>query len=165
MSFLYGFRFLMPNNISLGIFQKQIEGVILMNKILDKIGICVSGLCLVHCLITPLVLVLFPSFKLAFSDHESFHEIFGVIVVSSVLMAVYPQCRKHGHKDIIAWAIIGVLFILSGIFLGHEFGEVIEHVLTITGSLFLIVAHIKNMKVRHGRCESKSSCKSEHYHA
>lgn len=136
-----------------------------MNKILDKIGICVSGLCLVHCLLTPFVLVLFPSFKLAFFNHELFHQIFGVIVVSSVLIAVYPQCRKHGHKDIIAWAIGGVALILAGIFLGHEFGEEIEHGLTILGSIFLITAHIKNMKVRHGKCETKSTCESGHSHA
>ena len=155
----------MPNNISSGILHKQKEGIIEMNKILDKIGICVSGLCLVHCLMTPLVLVLFPSFKIAFFDNEAFHQIFALIVVSSVLMAVYPQCTKHGHKDIITWAISGVLLILTGIFLGHDFGEVIEHILTILGSIFLIIAHSKNMKVRHGRCESKSICKSEHSHA
>jgi hypothetical protein len=136
-----------------------------MNKILDKIGICVSGLCLIHCLITPFFLILFPSIKLAFFHHEAFHQIFGVVVVSSVLMAVYPQCKKHGHKDIIAWAIAGVLFIMAGIFLGHDLGEEIEHGLTIFGSILLIVAHIKNMKVRHGKCESKSSCDNEHSHA
>jgi hypothetical protein len=140
-------------------------GVFFMNKILDKLGICVSGLCLIHCLITPFILVLFPSFKLAFFGHEAFHQIFGVIVVSSVLMAVYPQCRKHGHKDIIGWAIAGVVFIMGGIFLGHDLGEGIEHGLTITGSVLLIVAHIKNIKVRHGKCESTSTCKDGKSHA
>ena len=136
-----------------------------MNKILDKIGICVSGLCLVHCLATPFILVLFPSFKFAFFEHEAFHQIFGVIVVLSVLFAVYPQCRKHGHKDIIGWALAGVLFILAGIFLGHDLGEEIEHGLTILGSILLITAHIKNMKVRHGKCDSDSHCKDDHSHA
>lgn len=138
-----------------------------MNKIWDKIGICASGLCLVHCIATPIFLILFPSIKVAYFEHEAFHQLFGVIVVSSVLIAVYPQCRKHGHKDIILWAISGVLFILAGIFLGHDFGEVYEHGLTIFGSILLILAHIKNMKVRHGKCETtcEDTSSSSHNHS
>jgi len=134
-----------------------------MNKFWDRIGICASGLCLIHCIATPVFLIMFPSLKLAYFEHQSFHQVFGVVVVSSVLIAVYPQCRKHGHKDIIIWAISGVLFILAGIFLGHDYGEGYEHGLTILGSLLLIIAHIKNMRVRHGKCETK--CNDGHTHA
>mgnify|MGYP000651601952 CR=1 FL=1 len=76
------------------------------------------------------------------------------MVISSVLMAVYPHCRRHGHKDIVAFALAGVTFIVVALFFGHDYGEVIEHGLTITGSILLIIAHIRNIKVRHGRCES-----------
>lgn len=138
-----------------------------MNKFWDRIGICASGLCLVHCIATPFLLLLFPSIKLAYFEHDNFHQIFGVIVVSSVLVAVYPQCRKHGHKDIVIWALSGVLLILAGIFIGHELGEHYEHILTILGSFFLIWAHVKNMKVRHGKCETKCepSAESKHSHS
>ena len=131
-----------------------------MKRIWDKLGICASGLCLVHCIATPVILILFPTIKVAFIGHEQFHQIFGVIVVSSVMAAVYPQCHRHGHKDIIAFAMVGVTFILAGIFLGHDLGQPYEHLLTITGSLFLITAHLKNMRIRHGKCES--TCSTPH---
>ena len=41
-------------------------------------------------------------------------------------------------------------------------GEEIEHILTIVGSLLLLTAHVKNIRVRHGKCETK--CESTHDH-
>ncbi len=130
------------------------------NKIWDKIGICASSICLVHCLATPVLLLFFPGFRLYFSEHSHIHEIFAVIVVSSILLAVYPHCRKHGHKDIIAIALVGITLILSAVFLAHH-NIMLADGLTIFGSFFLIFAHVKNMKVRHGKClssQNKPSC-------
>lgn len=127
----------------------------MINKMWDKIGICASGLCLIHCLATPILLFLIPSFE--FSEHidHHIHEIFAVVVVTSIMLAVYPNCRRHGHKDIIAIAFLGVVFILSAVFF-RSLPEVVHHSMTITGSLLLITAHVKNMKVRHGNCSGES---------
>lgn len=136
------------------------------NKFWDKLGICASGLCLIHCLATPIVLMLFPTFKLAFLEHHAIHQILAVVVVSSVLIAVYPQCKKHGHKDIVLWAILGVFSILLAVFFGHDLGEEIEHTVTIAGSILLLIAHIKNIRVRHGKCEANlASVKCSHQHS
>lgn len=150
----------MPNSKNFYILlQLNIEEKVMATKFWDKLGICASGLCLIHCLATPVLLLLFPTFKLAFLEHHAIHEILAVLVVSSVLIAVYPQCRKHGHKDIIAYALIGVFLILGAVFLGHDIGEEAEHIMTIFGSLFLLFAHYKNIRVRHGKCET-TSCDS-----
>ncbi len=129
----------------------------LSDKIWDKIGICASGLCLVHCLATPILLLVFPTLKITLADNHLFHEIFAVIVVSSILLAVYPHCKRHGHTDIIAIAFAGVAFVLSGLFM-HDLPLAISHTITIIGSILLIIAHVKNMKVRHGKCESDNTC-------
>jgi len=129
----------------------------LSTKIWDKIGICASGLCLIHCLATPILLLLFPATKIAFLETHGFHEIFAVIVVSSILIAVYPNCRKHGHNDIILIALTGVLIIMGATFF-HDMPELLHVGLTVVGSIFLITAHIKNMKVRHGKCATKTAC-------
>lgn len=126
-------------------------------KIWDKIGICASGLCLVHCLATPILLLVFPATKIALFDSHLFHEIFAIVVVSSIMLAVYPHCKKHGHMDIIKIALIGVVLVLSPIIF-HDLPIYATHGLTISGSIFLITAHIKNMKVRHGKCETETSC-------
>jgi hypothetical protein len=128
-----------------------------MNKVLDRFGICVSGICLVHCILTPIIIILFPTLKASHVFHESIHLIFGSTVIISVLLAVYPHCNKHGHKDIVGYAVAGTMTILFALFFGHDISPTAEHGLTILGSILLIVAHIKNMKVRHGRCESDCS--------
>jgi len=123
----------------------------MINKIWDKIGLCASGLCLIHCLATPILLLLMPGFQFSEGFDEHMHEIFAVIVVTSIMFAVYPHCRKHGHKDIIAYAFIGVALILVSVFF-QDIPLDLSHILTIIGSIFLIIAHVKNMKVRHGNC-------------
>lgn len=129
-------------------------------KVWDKLGICASGFCLVHCLATPFLLIFFPTSEFLGINHEQhseFHHYIAIAVVISILMAVYPQCRKHGHKDILYYAAAGIFFVLTPIFTNDHLSEFFEYGMTIVGSIFLIIAHIKNMKVRHGKCSSKSN--------
>lgn len=132
-----------------------------MNRLWDKIGICASGLCLVHCLTTPLLLIFYPVF-LHTDTHHSVHEILAFIVIASIMIAVFPKCHKHGHYDIIGIATVGMLFVLGGLFL-HESSLLLATITTSLGSAFLIYAHYKNMRIRHGKCESEATqCSSKH---
>ena len=119
------------------------------NELIDRIGICASSLCLIHCAITALIILGMPFFS--FLDHHIIHELFAITVISTVLIAVYPHCKKHGHKDIIALAIMGIIFVLLGVFL-ESLTENLTHILTSLGSILLISAHYRNIKVRHGKC-------------
>jgi hypothetical protein len=123
-----------------------------MGKIWDKFGICASTLCLIHCIATPIIILLFPSIDSFLGNTHIVHEIFAVIVISLVVIAVYPQCRKHGHKDIIAFAVIGSALIITAIFMFEE-NITLHYILTIAGSISLITAHVKNMKLRHNKCD------------
>lgn len=134
-----------------------------LSKLSDKFGICASGLCLIHCLATPILLFVFPVSKLHILEKEGLHQGFAVLVISSILIALYPTCKKHGHKDIIVLASLGICFVLSAIFI-HQMPEILGHSLTVTGSILLIIAHIKNMRIRHGRCETPSNCATASSH-
>ncbi|MEE2671546.1 MAG: MerC domain-containing protein [Bdellovibrionota bacterium] len=121
------------------------------NELIDKLGICASTLCLVHCVLTGILIIGLPFINVDFLNHHLIHDIFAAIVVVTVLIAVYPHCRRHGHKDIILIALMGVGFVLAGAIL-HDIPEWASHTLTSFGSLFLITAHYRNIKVRHGTC-------------
>lgn len=121
-----------------------------MSKILDRLGVCASTVCLIHCLATPLAIFFFPSMKGFFSEEA--HEVFAVIVISFIAMAIYPLCKRHTHKDIIAIAFAGVGLVLSAIIFEDAMPLIWHYVLTTIGSILLITAHLKNMKVRHGHC-------------
>ncbi|MCO4755468.1 MAG: MerC domain-containing protein [Bacteriovoracaceae bacterium] len=124
-----------------------------MSKLLDRFGVCASTVCLIHCVATPFVIFFFPSFKEVFNEET--HEVFAVLVVGLVGAAVLPHCKKHGHKDIIAVAVAGVALILGAIFFEDSMPLAFHYGLTMIGSIMLILAHLKNIKVRHGNCSHK----------
>lgn len=122
-----------------------------LTKVLDKFGVCASTACLVHCLATPFVIMFFPGIKGVFTEEA--HEVFAIIVVTLIALAVYPLCKKrHGHKDILAFAFAGVILILSAIFFEALMPLSAHYGLTTLGSICLIAAHVKNIRVRHGGC-------------
>ena len=121
------------------------------SEIIDKIGICASSLCLIHCISTSLIIFGLPLLGHNFLSHELFHDIFAVVVVVTVVIAVYPHCHRHGHKDIVAFAILGAALVLAGVLM-HDFIELPADIITILGSVSLIFAHYRNIKVRHGTC-------------
>lgn len=90
--------------------------------------------------------------------HELVHEILAFIVVASIMIAVFPKCHRHGHYDIIMIAIVGMFLVMGGLFL-HESSLFMATLITSFGSAFLIYAHYRNMRIRHGKCESpKPTC-------
>lgn len=120
-------------------------------EIIDKIGICASSLCLAHCIMTALMIVGLPFLGQNFLNHELIHDILAVVVVITVVIAVYPHCHKHGHKDIVAFAVLGATLVLAGVIM-HDSVELPADLFTILGSISLIFAHYRNIKVRHGKC-------------
>jgi hypothetical protein len=135
----------------------------MVKSIMDKMGICASGLCLIHCLATPVALALFPTVSSDILGSNLIHILFGIVVVLLSLAAIIPNCRSHEHKDIFYIALTGASLIIIAVIFGHDLGEMAEHAMTITGSILLISAHLKNIKVRHGKCEeSTTECAHSH---
>jgi hypothetical protein len=120
----------------------------MINKIWDKVGISVSSLCLLHCLATPLLLILFPAASFTWLENEIIHQVFAAMVITAAIMAISPHWKTFKRKDIIIQAFIGVLLILSAMFYFHDFGALYEVLLTALGSLLLISAHYKNLKIK-----------------
>lgn len=121
-----------------------------MSKLLDRFGVCASSLCLIHCLLTPLVIFFVPGIKGLFT--EGAHHFFAAIVVAPIALAVYPHCKRHQHKDIIALAFAGAGCVLAAIAFEAHMSLAWHYLLTTLGSICLIWAHLKNIRVRHGNC-------------
>lgn len=128
------------------------------NKIWDKLGLCTSILCLIHCILPPLLMLFIPMNTFSFLEAEGVHGALSVVVVLSIIVAIYPTCKKHEHRDILIIASLGILFVVGAAFITH-FNETLHIVLTMIGSILLIIAHVKNIKVRHGKCTEVDKCK------
>jgi hypothetical protein len=113
--------------------------------IADRLGICLSGLCLVHCLLTPLLLIALPSLSVATLEggHHIFHEVLMIILPLVALVAFIPGFRRHHDKRVFYWSLPGLALLALAITVFHD--DILwQAAITISGSVLLIRAHILN---------------------
>lgn len=115
-------------------------------RLADRLGICLSALCLVHCLATPLLILLLPSIQFL-ETHESWHEGFHLTLMLVLpvlaLAAFLPGYRRHGDKRVFFWAVPG-LILVAIVALAFEHVSWTGSLISILGSLMLIRAHVIN---------------------
>ena len=113
----------------------------------DRVGICLSGVCMVHCLLTPVVLFFLPSLSVGWASSH-LHDALGVLVPAFAFLAFVPGYRLHGDKRVLVFGLLGLMGIWLGI-LGHFdiLGAYSEPIVTSSGSVAVIYAHILNRKL------------------
>ena len=82
---------------------------------LDSLAISMSVICAVHCLLTPLLVVLFPILTTTFWVHQDFHLWMLLFVLPTTSLAVFLGCRKHKNKFVMGLSAAGLacLFAVS----------------------------------------------------
>ena len=114
---------------------------------LDRGALAASGLCLLHCLLLPVVLALLPALETAAGTRPWFHQLlFALIVPTSGLALVLGWLRRRIRTAFLMGAS-GVGLLLTGMLAGEGSGETIA---TVCGSLLLAGAHVINWRSR--RC-------------
>lgn len=120
---------------------------------LDKTGVSLSALCLVHCLAGPLLILSFPVYE-EFANETLFHAFLGPLLLLIAALAFYRGYQVHARSRVLIFGAIGLAFLAGGIFGPHEhvLGPLTaQAVLSMIGSVFLIAAHYWN--IRYCRCE------------
>ena len=123
---------------------------------LDKAAIGLSFLCVVHCLLTPIAIVMLPALGATFLEDERFHYVLLFLVLPTSILSLGLGCRKHGHFEILLIGLFGLFLLFLIIILGEELlGETGEKVSTVAGALIIALAHIRNFKACQTRkCHS-----------
>ena len=121
-----------------------------MQKIIDNLGITISSVCAIHCLFLPAIFIIAPYSFLA--SHE-FHEALIYFILPCAAVAFILGCRKHGDLKVAVMGTLGVI-LLSSSLLFHEIFHAEEHseelitvLITIAGSVMLILSHLRNRKL------------------
>ncbi len=117
--------------------------------ILDHAAIALSGLCLVHCLLLPVIIVAVP--LLAQLNETHLHAQMLLVVVPVSLFAFAHGYRRHGNLRIIAGGIAGIAILFIGGTVVHaSYGILADSLLTIAGSIVLATSHyFNNRLMRH----------------
>jgi hypothetical protein len=136
----------------------------------DKLSICLSVCCILHCIALPFLVLLIPSVASFWINDESVHVVLVMLAVPISLFAMGISLRKHHNYKCIALAGIGLALLVLAIFMhdigfggehgnlehgheehGHEehggLGETLETVFTVMGGLILLSAHFLNIKL------------------
>ncbi len=111
----------------------------------NLLGISLSTLCIIHCLLTPVLSSLFLLWGISFGSHEFFHRFMLVVLALIGLLTFIPSIfiSKHRFRYLpIIPAALGMAAIGHGALVEslHRY----ETILTLFGSFMLITAHIGN---------------------
>ncbi len=127
---------------------------------LDKLGILLSSLCAIHCVLTPVVILSLPMLARYYLAHPYFHGLMAILILPVGIAAFWSGYKHHHKAQVFALGLPGLLLIsLVPIFV-HNFGFYYsfpfdETTWMVMGSGLVIWAHWLNRKAC-ASCETHS---------
>ncbi len=112
----------------------------------DRIGIVLSGLCAVHCLLAPLALATLSLWPVTFDPDAWLHPIFAVLLIPATLMAIRVAVRHQHARHIPMLLGGGLMLVLAAMVVGDVAGAMSEAAVTVLGSSLLITGHWRNKR-------------------
>ena len=121
-----------------------------MQRIIDNLGITISSVCAIHCVLLPAIFIIAPYSFLA--SHE-FHITLMYFILPCAAIAFILGCREHGDVIVGLMGTLGIVLLGSAILI-HEIlhaeqhsEELISVLITVAGSVMLILSHLRNRKL------------------
>lgn len=116
----------------------------------DLIAAALSGLCIVHCLATPLLLALGSSgLLLGVFGSEWFHYLMIMPIAALLVWSLPGGWCVHRSKTPFMLGLSGFLLLLAALMAPHE----AETVLSVCGGILLVSAHLYNRQLLHKQDE------------
>jgi hypothetical protein len=125
----------------------------------DTFGVTASGACMLHCGLSPLLLLIAPGLAHYLPGDEAVHRILAVLVLSFGAVALVRGYRLHRKLIVLFGFLAEALLVLTGAIAGEllrsHFAEVC---VTLAGSASMVASHWKNRAFCSacGNCEHVS---------
>ena len=121
----------------------------------DNLGIWASALCVVHCIVTPVLISMSVVLARLIPGEEKTHRTLAVGIAALGAIALVKGFREHGRRRILGLMALGLAFIFAGAFYGGRLpAHGYEVAVTMTGSVLMIFAH----RMNHTFCRECSRC-------
>lgn len=112
---------------------------------LDGAAVFLSALCLLHCLALPLLVVGLPLLAQFTGGH--LHVQMLIVVVPLSVIALGLGYRHHHDASVLWMGCAGLAILAAGATVAHTFfGDLIDSIVTVIGSVTLAVAHYRNSR-------------------
>ena len=83
----------------------------------DKLSICLSLCCILHCIALPAIILIIPSFASLWINNEKVHVILVLFAVPISLFAMAKSLRIHHNYQCISLAVAGLSLLVIAIFM------------------------------------------------
>lgn len=113
-------------------------------RLMDGVAIGASGLCLVHCLLVPALLLALPTLGAYLAIPEEFHFWALLIAVPTSLLALLFGFPHHRRLSPATFALTGIALLIIAEIAFHD--SPLEIWVTVPGSLLLAAGHILNLR-------------------
>lgn len=124
------------------------------HSLFDKLGMGASAVCLVHCLLLPIIIASVPfAAFLSFMHDPMAESLLVLFAVVNAVFAVTSGLKKHKNFIVPSIFITGAIMLLS-FFFARDFVHSNEWIITI-GALLIGIGHIINFSL----CKHCSTCK------
>ena len=121
----------------------------------DHAAICFSSLCILHCLLLPVLLVAYPIGIVVTLSDEIFHQIMVSVALPLSLVSLYVGYGHHKRNQLIAFGGMGLVMLMLPLLVPHELiSESGETWLTVAGAVILCMAHVVNFRL----CTAEQAC-------
>ena len=114
----------------------------------DWLGAAASGLCAIHCTLTPIFFAAKPVLDSTVGEHAHGHGWWGAldyIFLVLSLLAVWYSARHTTHTTL-KWGLWAAWGLFAFGLLSEPFGVPFGHWFMYVGSISLVIAHIKNYR-------------------
>jgi len=114
---------------------------------LDRVAIGISGLCLVQCLLLPVLVMATPLATLGVLDHGAFHTMLLWVIVPSSVAAFVIGYRAHRSRRLLVLGLAALVVLGLVELVGHQWlGHLGSTALVCLGGALLIAAHLVNLR-------------------
>ena len=140
----------------------------------DRLAMLLSSLCVIHCLLTPILFISIPALAgVSILNDETFHQILLFFVLPIGVFALSLGYLHHKNKWVVFAGVFGLTLLSSPLLvewvgLGHEvLGEYGEVTITVIASFIIVGAHLINYRLRSSVqepiCEERETTQSQPY--
>jgi hypothetical protein len=139
--------------------QRNSSGPSRLSAALELLSIIGPILCLVDCIVIPILLMLLPLVGI----HQIYHGVGDQVLLLLVLAICTPTITlgflKHKRKSVFVLMTLGFSSMFFANFAGHIIDDSLHFILTTLGSILLIKANFDNRQFSKNRC-----CAHAHAH-
>lgn len=113
----------------------------------DRIGMGLSLLCALHCLLTPLVILSLPILARYYLVHPVFHLLLALAIIPVGLVAFIAGFRHHQNWIVFVLGVPGLILVSAVPYLVHGLGiNLHEPSFMVLGSALLVLGHWINRR-------------------